>query len=107
MTEKRYKCDDCGYEFETPGVMKESAGEYWGRPVFMEYQICPVCRCESFSDMSQCACDEWTTERFCSGCMETAKVMLVQLFDKLSNERGISYSQAVDLVTEALEELEG
>ena len=106
IIDKQYKCNECGYEFEEPRIVRESRGEYWGAPAYEDYPVCPACGGD-FVEMHKCACGEWTTDRFCTGCMSTAKIMLVQLFEKLENDRGFYYSDAVDLAVDAMEELEG
>ena len=38
-----YKCDCCGKLFETPKMIAESRGEYWGVPCYEKIAVSPCC----------------------------------------------------------------
>ena len=44
----RFICLDCGCNFDTPQVVKESRGEFWGIPCCEAMSYCPSCGSESF-----------------------------------------------------------
>lgn len=47
-----YKCSDCGKIFEEPRRVKEYS-EAWGRPVYEEWFVCPVCESTDFDEYSE------------------------------------------------------
>ena len=40
----KYKCFDCGNEFDDPVSFEEYRGEFWGEPAYEWLSGCPVCR---------------------------------------------------------------
>lgn len=39
----KYKCSECGFEFDDVAYWEESRGEYWGVPVYETCCGCPAC----------------------------------------------------------------
>lgn len=39
----RFKCYECGAEFDTPQAVQEDRGEFWGMPCNETVYYCPVC----------------------------------------------------------------
>lgn len=37
------RCDNCGKIFEEPKIVQESRGEYFGRPAYEDWAVCPFC----------------------------------------------------------------
>ena len=40
---KTFKCLDCGRIFDSPKVVEESRGEFWGMPCTETMYYCPYC----------------------------------------------------------------
>ena len=104
----RYKCIDCGEVFDKPAVIEETL-EYWGAPAIMKTSVCPVCKVGDYTRLHPCrTCEDgWTEDEYCEDCLTLAKTMVLQMYERLGNELAISYAEAVDLATEAFEEMEG
>lgn len=47
-----YKCDCCGKLFETPKMIAESRGEYWGVPCYEKIAVSPCCE-EDFTEVKE------------------------------------------------------
>lgn len=45
-----YKCLDCGLEFDTPAVIEEDRGEFWGVRCYEKLQVCPCCHESCFRE---------------------------------------------------------
>lgn len=39
----KFKCYDCGAEFDGPQAVVEDRGEFWGMPCHETCYYCPVC----------------------------------------------------------------
>lgn len=39
----RFRCNNCGCEFDEPKRVKESRGEFWGAPAYETMYCCPSC----------------------------------------------------------------
>lgn len=39
----RFICLDCGKTFDSPKVVEESRGEFWGAPCWETVAYCPYC----------------------------------------------------------------
>ena len=42
MSTYKYRCNDCGKEFDEPGE-DFNVGDWWGAPCREYYQCCPYC----------------------------------------------------------------
>jgi hypothetical protein len=51
----KYKCGDCGIEFDDCGTRIESRGECFGMPSYEEYDCCPFCQSENFDENVECS----------------------------------------------------
>lgn len=39
----RYRCGNCGNEFDEPDIIQECMGEFWGAPAYQTFEVCPYC----------------------------------------------------------------
>lgn len=39
----KFKCLDCGKEFDYPKIVEEPRGEFWGMPCTESVAYCPFC----------------------------------------------------------------
>lgn len=52
MSEPRYRCNDCGKEFDEPAT--EYNHEYfWGAPCTLEYSVCPLCGSDAVEEIEE------------------------------------------------------
>lgn len=42
-------CQDCGCLFDSPKIIKESRGEFWGMPCYEDVSVCPSCGSDDFN----------------------------------------------------------
>lgn len=47
---RKYKCCDCGKEFDEPGSYEECMGEFWGSPAYQTFYVCPVCGSDDYEE---------------------------------------------------------
>lgn len=45
-----YICEDCGDRFDTPYIVREYRGEFWGAPAYENMAYCPYCGSECIDD---------------------------------------------------------
>lgn len=48
----KYKCYECGAEFDEPATYRECMGEFWGTPAYEEFDCCPVCKSDDIEEVT-------------------------------------------------------
>lgn len=101
-----YRCLECGYIFDDESVthITELIGEAWGRPVYENRSVCPICG-EAFEEVEPCRiCGKYETiengEEICEDC----KVRVVKDFKRLINQNFLA--EEIEFLKEFLEEEE-
>lgn len=60
----KYRCWDCGREFDEPGTYKDPRGEYWGVPCWETMPCCPYCESGDFEEIEDEDEDEEEEEEY-------------------------------------------
>lgn len=102
-----YICNDCGAEFETPKLKRESLGEYWGAPAWEPWGACPNCGSDEIEAEDHCdMCGEDykpNGRRYCDNC----KTIVNEAFQGLINDMA-KYSfkreDVIEVLTDLIEE---
>lgn len=47
-----YRCNDCGYEFDEPKIIREQQGYYGNAPAWEEWAVCPACLENDYSEIT-------------------------------------------------------
>lgn len=87
-----YRCDDCGELFTEPRFISEETGvtadlgAFGSMSEVVDYEICPHCGSEDFTDAPECACcgeSEVTMfdADYCENCIEDAKSVIAIAMD--------------------------
>lgn len=48
----KYKCNECGNEFDEPDTYTECMGEFWGVPAYEEFGCCPRCKSDDYEEVN-------------------------------------------------------
>lgn len=95
----RYQCNYCDVGFDVPTVVtyKEYLGENMTR--LYKDERCPICGCDSFRDVGECAkCGDAAEvgDILCKQCKRSLKKRLIEFFDTLTTEEEEQFDEWMD-----------